>query len=157
MLNSQCFVVRGSYYYYHYLQTNFDDDGWGCAYRSLQVCHFLSRFSQVSTIESWFLLNGFVSCPVQTHREIQKSIYVEGLRQFEFIGSSEWIGSTGPRLFSLISLLEIQAVLSSYMKVNSKILHLASGSLILDYTLQLQSHFETHGIHARYFFLIVHQ
>jgi hypothetical protein len=35
-------VVQGNYAYHHYMQDNFDDDGWGCAYRSLQ------------TIISWF-------------------------------------------------------------------------------------------------------
>ena len=35
-------IVSGNYGYHHYMQDNFDDDGWGCAYRSLQ------------TIISWF-------------------------------------------------------------------------------------------------------
>ena len=35
-------LVDGSYSYHHYMQERFDDDGWGCAYRSLQ------------TLISWF-------------------------------------------------------------------------------------------------------
>ena len=35
-------LVQGRYAYHHYMQDNFDDNGWGCAYRSLQ------------TIVSWF-------------------------------------------------------------------------------------------------------
>lgn len=35
-------IVRGKYTYHHYMQDNFNDDGWGCAYRSMQ------------TIFSWF-------------------------------------------------------------------------------------------------------
>ncbi|KAK9498202.1 hypothetical protein O3M35_004068 [Rhynocoris fuscipes] len=35
-------LVKGMYDYYHYMQSNFNDNGWGCAYRSLQ------------TIFSWF-------------------------------------------------------------------------------------------------------
>lgn len=35
-------LVRGKYTYHHYMQDNFNDDGWGCAYRSMQ------------TIFSWF-------------------------------------------------------------------------------------------------------
>lgn len=35
-------LVQGLYAYHHYMQDNFDDNGWGCAYRSLQ------------TICSWF-------------------------------------------------------------------------------------------------------
>lgn len=38
----QVALVRGRYAYYHYMQDNFNDDGWGCAYRSMQ------------TIFSWF-------------------------------------------------------------------------------------------------------
>lgn len=38
-------LVSGNYTYHHYLQDKFNDDGWGCAYRSLQ------------TIISWFRLN----------------------------------------------------------------------------------------------------
>ena len=35
-------LVEGTYTYHHYMQDKFDDDGWGCAYRSLQ------------TLISWF-------------------------------------------------------------------------------------------------------
>lgn len=32
-------LVQGLYAYHHYMQDDFDDNGWGCAYRSLQtVC-----------------------------------------------------------------------------------------------------------------------
>lgn len=41
--------VQGYYAYHHYMQENFDDNGWGCAYRSLQ------------TICSWFRLVMLVS------------------------------------------------------------------------------------------------
>jgi hypothetical protein len=37
-------LVQGPYYYYHYLHDDFDDAGWGCAYRSLQVYSFLFFF-----------------------------------------------------------------------------------------------------------------
>lgn len=53
-------TVRGIYAYHHYMQDNFDDSGWGCAYRSFQ------------TIWSWFLLNGFTDKPIPTHKEIQQ-------------------------------------------------------------------------------------
>ena len=36
------YLVEGTYTYHHYMQDKFDDDGWGCAYRSLQ------------TLISWF-------------------------------------------------------------------------------------------------------
>lgn len=53
-------LVRGVYSYHHYMQDHIDDNGWGCAYRSLQ------------TICSWFKQQGYVERSVPTHREIQQ-------------------------------------------------------------------------------------
>ena len=53
-------MVDGNYTYHHYKQDNFDDDGWGCAYRSLQ------------TLVSWLKFQGYTDKPIPTHREIQK-------------------------------------------------------------------------------------
>jgi len=36
------YLIWGNYTYHHYMQDGFDDNGWGCAYRSLQ------------TLLSWF-------------------------------------------------------------------------------------------------------
>lgn len=52
--------VDGHYAYYHYMQDNFDDSQWGCAYRSLQ------------TLCSWFILQGYTQKPVPTHPQIQQ-------------------------------------------------------------------------------------
>ena len=54
--------VQGSYDYYHYLQDRFDDNGWGCAYRSLQ------------TLCSWFQIQSYSSAPVPSHRDIQSCL-----------------------------------------------------------------------------------
>ena len=53
-------LVCGSYAYCHYMQNRFNDDGWGCAYRSLQ------------TIVSWFRLQGYTEKAIPTHEQIQK-------------------------------------------------------------------------------------
>ncbi|KAH8025742.1 hypothetical protein HPB51_011073 [Rhipicephalus microplus] len=53
-------LVFGQYRYRHYQQDRMDDNGWGCAYRSLQ------------TIISWFQLQGYTECATPTHREIQQ-------------------------------------------------------------------------------------
>ena len=42
------------------MQDNFNDNGWGCAYRSFQ------------TIFSWFKLQGLTQKSVPTHKEIQQ-------------------------------------------------------------------------------------
>jgi len=40
--DGEVFIVKGKYSYHHYMQDRMDDNGWGCAYRSLQ------------TVVSWF-------------------------------------------------------------------------------------------------------
>ena len=59
---SETAIISGHYEYKHYMQVSFNDDGWGCAYRSLQ------------SIVSWFRLQGFTSRQVPTHREIQECL-----------------------------------------------------------------------------------
>lgn len=34
-MDSSIYTIQGSYLYYHYNHDNFNDEGWGCAYRSL--------------------------------------------------------------------------------------------------------------------------
>lgn len=53
-------LIDGHYAYYHYMQDNFDDNMWGCAYRSLQ------------TLCSWFILQGYTTKSVPTHTQIQQ-------------------------------------------------------------------------------------
>lgn len=53
-------LVQGVYAYHHYMQDRFNDDKWGCAYRSLQ------------TLSSWFRYQGYTDKPVPTHKEIQQ-------------------------------------------------------------------------------------
>jgi len=122
--NASLFVVRGTYDYYHYMQDSLNDSGWGCAYRSCQ------------TIQSWYYNEGFSRKPIQNHREIQKTIYSNGQKKKGFIGSTEWIGS-----------IEIQTVLSLYLGIDSKILHIPKGSGILEASnIQfIKDHFLNHG------------
>ena len=35
--DGQVYTVTGKYSYHHYMQDRINDDGWGCAYRSLQT------------------------------------------------------------------------------------------------------------------------
>ena len=60
--NGKQTLVKGNYIYFHYMQDNFNDNGWGCAYRSFQ------------TIFSWFKLNGYTEKPVPTHKDIQQAL-----------------------------------------------------------------------------------
>ncbi len=79
-------IVGGKYDYYHYQVDGFKDDGWGCAYRSMQ------------TVLSWFQYQMYVrgNKPMPTINQIQQILAVvdpEKQSKPRFVGSSEWIGS----------------------------------------------------------------
>uniref|UniRef100_A0A0K0FKB9 Ufm1-specific protease n=1 Tax=Strongyloides venezuelensis TaxID=75913 RepID=A0A0K0FKB9_STRVS len=122
--NSQgeCVTIKGNYEYRHYLQDNFNDSGWGCAYRSFQ------------TVWSWFLLQNFTDRPIPTHREIQQCLYDIGDKDSTFIGSKRWIGST-----------EISFCLDSMLGINSRILSVSSGSQMNELAREIIHHFKNNG------------
>ncbi|KAK5865843.1 hypothetical protein PBY51_020082 [Eleginops maclovinus] len=120
--NGKVYLVQGIYSYHHYMQDHVDDNGWGCAYRSLQ------------TICSWFQQQGYVERAVPTHREIQKALVDVGDKQGSFVGSRQWIGS-----------IEVQAVLNQLLEVTSKIMFVSQGSELASKGRELANHFLTEG------------
>ncbi|MQM01317.1 hypothetical protein Taro_034074 [Colocasia esculenta] len=115
-------LVEGSYEYYHYLQDGIDDNGWGCAYRSLQ------------TIISWFKLQHYTSMEVPSHRDIQQALVEIGDKEPSFVGSREWIGA-----------IELSFVLDKLLGVSCKIINVRSGSELPEKCRELALHFETQG------------
>ncbi|KAI3353156.1 hypothetical protein L3Q82_019706, partial [Scortum barcoo] len=122
MDNGKLYLVQGIYSYHHYMQDHMDDNGWGCAYRSLQ------------TICSWFQQQGYVERPVPTHKEIQQALVDVGDKQGSFVGSRQWIGS-----------IEVQAVLNQLLGVTSKIMFVSQGSELASKGRELANHFLTEG------------
>ncbi|XP_058241026.1 ufm1-specific protease 2 [Hemibagrus wyckioides] len=120
--DGKLFVVRGVYSYHHYMQDRVDDNGWGCAYRSLQ------------TICSWFQQQGYTERSVPTHKQIQQALVDVGDKEPSFLGSRQWIGS-----------IEVQAVLNQLLGVNSKILFVSRGSELGSKGRELATHFQTEG------------
>ncbi|XP_041781288.1 ufm1-specific protease 2 [Anopheles merus] len=115
-------VVDGVYTYHHYMQDNFDDNGWGCAYRSLQ------------TLVSWFNLQGYSSGPIPTHNDIQSCLVRLGDKQRPFIGSRQWIGST-----------EVSMCLSGLLGIDSRIMFVMHGSELASRGMELLQHFQQEG------------
>lgn len=115
-------VVGGTYAYHHYMQDNFNDDGWGCAYRSLQ------------TIASWFRHQGYTSKAVPSHREIQQALVDLQDKSEEFVGSRQWIGS-----------FEVSMCLEHLLGVTSKIMFVSSGAEMPSKGRDLLHHFQTQG------------
>lgn len=120
--NAEMCIVRGKYSYYHYMQQNFDDNGWGCAYRSLQ------------TLFSWFRWQGYTEREVPTHRQIQECLVDIQDKPPNFIGSRQWIGST-----------EVSFCLETMLGVQSRILHASSGEELGGHGPELAAHFKTQG------------
>lgn len=115
-------LVHGKYTYHHYMQDKFNDDGWGCAYRSLQ------------TLCSWFRLQGYSEHSIPTHEEIQKYLVKVGDKPKNFINSRQWIGST-----------EVSMCLNGFMNVDSRIMHVSSGAELASKGSELAYHFESQG------------
>ncbi|XP_058129611.1 ufm1-specific protease 2 [Anopheles ziemanni] len=116
-------VVDGAYTYHHYLQDDFDDKGWGCAYRSLQ------------TLVSWFNIQGYsANAKIPSHTEIQKCLVRVGDKQPNFVGSRQWIGST-----------EVSICLNEFVGIDSRIQHVASGAELVSLGRELLHHFHQQG------------
>ncbi|XP_065054291.1 ufm1-specific protease 2-like [Rhopilema esculentum] len=117
-----CAVVKGKYAYHHYMQDRFDDNGWGCAYRSLQ------------TLCSWFRLQGYTKRSVPSHKEVQDVLVSVGDKPKNLSGSRQWIGS-----------FEVGICLQELINVQSKILHVATGAEMACKGRELIEHFEEQG------------
>lgn len=143
-------VLEGIYTYHHYKQQNYNDSGWGCAYRSLQ------------TIISWFKHQGYIYSPdvplrapktaegedrtgplreklhkegrVPTHEEIQMVLVDVGDKQPSFIGSQKWIGSQ-----------EVCYVLNHLYNLDSKFISVSSGGELVYKARDLGQHFAQQG------------
>lgn len=115
-------MVKGQYTYYHYMQDNFNDTGWGCAYRSLQ------------TLWSWFYLQGFTTETPPTHQKIQEALVATGDKNSGFVGSKEWIGS-----------FEVSTVLNHLLEVESRIHYVSSGAEMSGVGRVLLHHFTNEG------------
>ncbi|CAL4195852.1 unnamed protein product [Meganyctiphanes norvegica] len=121
-VNGKVSIVQGTYGYHHYMQDRFDDNKWGCAYRSLQ------------TLISWFRYQGYTDKPIPTHREIQKCLVDIGDKPVKFIGSCQWIGSQ-----------EVGFVLDHLLGVSSKFIYVGSGADLAEKGRELALHFDTIG------------
>lgn len=140
-------VIKGTYTYHHYMQNRANDNGWGCAYRSLQ------------TIISWFKHQGYIYSPdvklrepksndkndksselrrrlhlesrVPTHEEIQTVLVHVGDKESSFIGSQKWIGSQ-----------EVCYVLNHLYNLDSKFISVSSGGELPSKVRELSQHLD---------------
>ncbi|KYQ92776.1 hypothetical protein DLAC_05355 [Tieghemostelium lacteum] len=116
------YTVDGSYDYYHYQQDGMDDNGWGCAYRSMQ------------TICSWLNYQQISNRSVPTHKEIQQTLVDMEDKEKSFLNSKQWIGA-----------FEITLCLQQLYELDCKILNVKSGSEVQEKSRELARHFQTTG------------
>jgi len=122
VIDGKQYLVEGSYEYYHYRQDGMSDEGWGCAYRSLQ------------TIVSWFRIQQYTQQPIPTHEAIQRALVSAHDKPPNFIGSNKWIGA-----------FELSVCLDVLLGVQCKILNVNSGAELAEKGRELSRHFETQG------------
>ena len=115
-------LVRGGYDYYHYMQDTFNDNGWGCAYRSLQ------------TLFSWFRIQNYIGIDVPSHTDIQTCLVKIGDKPRGFIGSKQWIGA-----------IELGYVLDELAGISYKIMNVPSGRELPSKARELVTHFDRIG------------
>ncbi|CAK9094413.1 unnamed protein product [Durusdinium trenchii] len=115
--------VRGLYEYNHYMQDNFDDNGWGCAYRSLQTCVSWYRMQHYSTegVPSIPEIQRLLKCIDEAHKDLE-------------IGSKKWIGT-----------VEGMYLLQEYLKVDCKLMYCQDCADMASQAPQMLQHLETEG------------
>ena len=117
------YIIKPDYLYFHYNQDNFIDEGWGCAYRSLQ------------TIISWYKMNTDIPVEIPSIHRIQEILVEIGdKKKDEFLGSKNWIGS-----------FEVSFVIRKLLDKDCTMLHFQSGAEIVSYLPTLKRHFSNHG------------
>ncbi|CAE7313670.1 ufsp2 [Symbiodinium microadriaticum] len=115
--------VKGIYEYHHYMQDNFDDSGWGCAYRSLQTC------------VSWYRMQHYSRASVPSIPDIQNLLKQidEAHRELE-VGSKKWIGT-----------VEGMYLLQEYLQVDCKMMYCQDATDMASQAQQMLQHLETEG------------
>lgn len=115
--------TRGMYEYCHYMQDQFNDNGLGCAYRSLQTC------------VSWYRLQFYSSKPVPSISGIQELLkrVDEFSRDLE-VGSRHWVGT-----------YEAQLVLQDYLGIEVGMEYCIDVADMANKVPRMLQHLQTHG------------
>eukprot|EP00921_Rhytidocystis_pertsovi_P025209 GHVQ01040689.1.p1 GENE.GHVQ01040689.1~~GHVQ01040689.1.p1 ORF type:complete len:266 (+),score=39.46 GHVQ01040689.1:125-922(+) len=117
-------LVQGDYEYYHYKQDGYEDSGWGCCYRGIQM------------IVSWFtrMDSAHYKNRVPTIRRIQQLLQEKDPAHIDLqVGSKTWIGS-----------VEGGYILNWYLGVECDTLHITADDDLANYSEVLTDHFQTY-------------
>lgn len=118
----QTYLTLGDFQYFHYGCDGYQDQGWGCAYRSLQsMC-------------SWILNKKGQNRNVPSIEEIQKTLVMLGDKNQKFIDSRDWIGA-----------LEVCYVIDALYNVSCKIIHVTKFEKLENHIESLAKYFQDIG------------
>ncbi|XP_075165757.1 putative Ufm1-specific protease 1 [Haematobia irritans] len=117
-------LTRGNFTYFHYGCDGFHDNGWGCAYRTLQ-----SMISWILNKRKW---NSSLNIP--SLREIQEILVGIEDKPQRFIGSRDWIGA-----------LEVFYTVDTLYDVPCKILHVTKSDDLQKHIPHLLKYFRDYG------------
>ncbi|GFT44049.1 ufm1-specific protease 1 [Nephila pilipes] len=124
---SKSVLIRGSYFYYHYLCDGINDAGWGCGYRTLQtICSWIKRQLDIK--------KNYSAPKVPSINEIQKALVVMGDKDLQFIGSKQWIGS-----------LEVAFCVEYFYKIQCRIIHCRNIQELHKHVNDITQHFMDFG------------
>jgi len=76
--NMDVSLLKGDYTYHHYMQDQFDDDGWGCAYRSLQTVISWFRRQVRANYRHWLLMDSLIGLHGDGHSHARADPEVSG-------------------------------------------------------------------------------
>mmetsp|Transcript_45440 Transcript_45440/g.91736 ORF Transcript_45440/g.91736 Transcript_45440/m.91736 type:complete len:187 (-) Transcript_45440:31-591(-) len=105
------------------MQDSFNDDGWGCAYRSLQTC------------VSWYLMQFYSGKSVPSITDIQEQLKrIDEAHKDLKVGSRRWIGS-----------VEVMYLLQDYLGVDCRMLYCQDAADMGSQVPQMLQHLESEG------------
>uniref|UniRef100_A0A1I8PTS7 UFSP1/2/DUB catalytic domain-containing protein n=1 Tax=Stomoxys calcitrans TaxID=35570 RepID=A0A1I8PTS7_STOCA len=117
-------LTRGDFTYYHYGCDGFHDNGWGCAYRTLQ------------SMASWILhkRQWHSQLNIPSLLEIQQTLVRIEDKPPRFVGSRDWIGA-----------LEVFYTVDTLYDVPCKILHVTKNDDLSKHVAELLKYFRDYG------------
>lgn len=137
--NGKVYLMDGDFDYYHY-GVGYDDKGWGCAYRSLQM------------VMSWYQLSGQSNATPLSILNIQEKLFDMGVMDAAFdVGCKQWIGRFPTLcLFQILrkdysGSQEVSWLIDEVNGASSRFIICSRGSEILEKSRELAKHFEENG------------
>lgn len=163
--NGKTFLAKGDFLYFHYCCDNYDDRGWGCAYRTLQsMCSWIAKNRHSMDVDSDQQIIGTDDIP--SIDCIRKTLVDINDKPPEFLNSTDWLGALEVSklnsncwcqlrfffvksflniLFSATVFTQVFYVIDTIYDISCRIQHIPSCHDIRKYSNIIKFYFETFG------------